>query len=364
MVVGFTRKDFLEALFAEYFQKHDGFIVVKCFRNLDRNWSLSYFPNVEVLSRQQYRDSENVFFGVCPREAMKPEPQYAQYASAIWAGLDLSSDGHSGKTMFFNSLSHAAKAVRSFPLPPSIIVESGWGMHLYWLFKEVLEVTDEGQFERQLAKVNSYFQCTSDVKIDSLLRLPGTLNSKRPSRGVNCNVKFINTDFRYELKDFEKLSLGEDAFAAAANPAVPLDKSADEAAEIDAKEIEEFLSRESEQVRQPGSVAANPEPLPPVTSPPSAKNAKALTGEAFDPVSYEPRDLQFASDAGGPVEETVSVMVETASVGFEDVVAEKIAQRVAEILSEGFLDDLADKVVEKLIRRTKRGSAAKVPSSE
>lgn len=357
MVIGFTRKDFLEALFGDYFQTRDGFIMVKCLRNLDRNSSFRYFPNVEVLARQQYRESENVFFGVCPREAMKPEARHVRYASAIWAGLDLSSDGYSGRALYFNNQSHAAKAVRSFPLPPSIIVESGWGMHLYWLFKEVVEITDGEQFERQLAKVNSYFQCTSDVKIDSLLRLPGTLNSKRPSRAVNCNVKFINTDFRYDIADFEKLTLGEDGFAAAANPTTPSEKGADEAAEIDAKEIEEFLSRESEQDLRAKSVAEKSEPRP-LTSPLVAKSGKSSAGRAFERVTYEQPDQKFVAAAGGPDEETVSLLVETVSVGSQEVVAEKIAQRVAEILSERFLDNLADRVVERLIKKTKRGSGA------
>lgn len=357
MVIGFTRKDFLKALFGDYFRTHDGFIMVKCFRNLDRNFSFRYFPNVEVLSRQQYRESENVFFGVCPREAMKPEARHVRYATAIWAGLDLNPDGYSGRTLYFNSLSHAAKAVRSFPLPPSIIVESGWGMHLYWLFNELVEVTEGDQFERQLAKLNSYFHCLTEVKVDSLLRLPGTVNSKSPSRAMNCNVKFLNSDFRYDLKDFEELSLGEDIFSAAANPVAPSDKSDEQEAEIDAKEIEEFLSRQSAQPQKAHNVAAKSDARP-LTPPVPPRHDESGAGKIFEPVAYEPREQRHVAAAGGPTEETISLMVETMATETDDVVAEKIAQRVAEILSERFLDDLADKVVEKLIKKTKRGPGA------
>ncbi len=127
MPPGFTRREFLEALFEEYFSQHDGFIMVKVVKVLDHKVSVRYFPSVDVLARQEYQDNQNVYFGVCPRESMKPRPDNQYRLPALWAALDFSAESHSGRASYFKLLSRAALAVRRFPYPPSIIVESGHG---------------------------------------------------------------------------------------------------------------------------------------------------------------------------------------------------------------------------------------------
>ena len=78
---------------------------------------------------------------------MKPDKRHIRYLVALWAGMDLTSEGYSGRNRFFFGHAQAAKAIRSFPLPPSIIVESGWGVHLYWLLKQVTEMRDPAPVE-------------------------------------------------------------------------------------------------------------------------------------------------------------------------------------------------------------------------
>jgi hypothetical protein len=204
----FTRKDFLETLFQDYFRTREGFIIVRTVRSLDLKVSTRYFPNVELLSKETYSEDQHVFFGCCPRESMKPGKQYIKYAVALWAGLDLGPEGHSGKQVYFYGQPQAAKAVRSFPLPPSIIVESGWGLHLYWLLREVTPITNVDEFDSLLTALSDYFQCKTGSTADALLRLPDTVNCKIPSHHVNCGVKYINQDFRYDIQDFLSLNLG------------------------------------------------------------------------------------------------------------------------------------------------------------
>ena len=199
------RKEFLEVLFEDYFENHDGFVMVKIIKRLDRKVSTRYFPSIDVLERQQYAEDENVFFGVGPRESMQPGPKNVKYLTALWAGLDFGPEGHSGRASYFKVLPLAALAIRRFPLPPSIIVESGWGVHLYWLLKEPTKVTNVARVERVLRSLNNYFHCQGDSSIGSTLRLPETTNCKMPSESTYCKLKYINERFRYKLKDFEKL---------------------------------------------------------------------------------------------------------------------------------------------------------------
>ncbi len=205
MIARFSRKDFLEALFADYYREHRGFTLVKSFKRGDAKMSTRYFPNVDILAKEQYGEDRDVYFGICPRERMKAEKEHVRYIVAFWADLDIGSEGHDEKQTFFEGPREAAKAIRSFPRAPSIIVESGRGAHLYWLLREVTEVNDHEKFESILAKINDFLQCDTEVSLDTVLRLPETVNTKIPARPVNCEVKFINSNFRYSVEDFENL---------------------------------------------------------------------------------------------------------------------------------------------------------------
>ena len=127
--------------------------------------------------------------------------------TALWVGLDLGPNGYSGKKQHFAHPSQAAKAIRSFPLAPSIIVESGRGIHLYWLLKGVVEITNFEEFARLLVRLNTYFQCLKEVGVDSMMRLPGTVNAKLPGEAFDCYVKYLNIEFRYSLEEFQQLNL-------------------------------------------------------------------------------------------------------------------------------------------------------------
>ncbi|MBI5248347.1 MAG: hypothetical protein HY912_02535 [Desulfomonile tiedjei] len=328
----FTRKDFLETLFHEYFRKREGFILVKTVRNIDRKASTRYFPNVEILAKEQYLSDQNVFFGVCPHENMKPERTYIQYLVALWCGLDLSPEGYSGKQVYFFGQAQAAKAVRSFPLPPSIIVESGQGLHLYWLLKQVTRIENPEAVETVIESINNYFQCATPVGIDSLLRLPETTNCKVPSREFQCRVKYINPDFRYDLEEFGQLNLGS-AGGAAKSSSFPdsgfesqstlaaADKTGGpkiaHVVQIDDYEDSEDPDLGSDEYEDAGSMMDS--------------------GEMSSMVD------------GSTTEEsqTVVVLAEESA----DLIADEIVDKVVDRLTDRLMEMLVDQIVEKLVQR-------------
>ena len=322
MRVEYTRKDFLEALFQHYFTKREGFIIVRAVRHLDHKISTRFFPNIELLAREQYQEEQNIYFGVCPRESMKPDKRHIRYLVALWVGMDLTSEGYSGRNRFFFGHAQAAKAIRSFPLPPSIIVESGWGVHLYWLLKQVTEIEDPAPVETVLRKINGYFQCSTEVGIDSVLRLPGTTNCKNPSQCVECRIKYINPDFSYDLEEFENLNLGDGAASMKSSAFV--------------KPLAEKLPRQNMDVSQSLAAQAGSQRKP--DEPFSSEQAFSGVSPVMDVVPDEIR--------GGS---TVVVCTEES----DEILADEIADKVVGRLSDRFTDKLADVIVEKLVKRLK-----------
>lgn len=322
-----TRKDFLDALFHPYFTKREGFILVRAVRHLDHKISTRFFPNLELLSREPYQEDQHVYFGVCPRESMKPDKRHIRYLVALWAGMDLTSEGYSGRNRFFFGHSQAAQAIRSFPLPPSIIVESGWGVHLYWLLKQVTEMRDPAPVETLLRKINNYFQCSTEVGIDSVLRLPGTVNCKHPSHCVECRIKYINTDFCYDLEEFEALSLGEGGGSVKNSSFVkpPPQKSPPPLV------MDDYHDAGPVSHGQAGSLNQTDEPF---------SSHESFSAES--PV----RDVHPDEIRGGS---TVVVCAEES----DEILADEIVDKVVERLGDKFVDRLADEIVERLVKRLK-----------
>ena len=320
-----TRKDFLYTLFHPYFMKREGFILVRAVRHLDHKVSTRFFPNLELLSREQYQEEQHVYFGVCPRESMKPDSRHIRYLVALWAGMDLTSEGYSGRHRFFFGHSQAAKAIRSFPLPPSIIVESGWGVHLYWLLKEVAQITDPAPVEKLLRKINSYFQCNTEISLDAVLRLPGTINCKIPSHCVECRVKYINSDFCYDLKDFENLNLGNGGSTSRTSI---VDKSLQE------ESLQRSIRTDNDTTRKAPIGQANQRAQHDLSS---SQEVEALQSAVMDVVA----DLDSGS--------TIVVCTEDSG----EPIADEIVDKVVEKLSGKFVDRLADEIVDRLVKRLK-----------
>lgn len=307
----FSRGEFLEALFGEHFRRFEGFILVMSSRHLEHQVNSRFYPRVEALDRQVYADDQSVFFGVCPRAKMKTGPEGVRHVSSLWAGLDFEPDGYSGRESYFKHLSLAALAVRRFPLTPSIIVESGRGLHLYWLLDELAEVDDVAYLEGLLGNINEYFLCRRRVGVDSLLRLPGTANGKVGLEPLLCKVKYLNTDIRYELEDFERVF----ANGPVATPAYALPGS---------KEI-------------PKAVRAAPAANKPPISDESAPQVMELSSEV--------------SQLSSEVENLAIQIAERSTTALKQLALDDLADLVADRIVEKLRTELVDEVVTKLAQR-------------
>jgi hypothetical protein len=349
----FTRREFLDALFGDYFRKRDGFLIVKTAKGVHHQLSTRFFPNTEVLAKEQYQPDQEVFFGVCPREATKPGRAHIRHVTALWAGIDLGPSGYCGKDSYFDSPARAAKAVRSFPSPPSIIVESGHGMHLYWLFRDAIQIPDPLWAEHELRRLNAYFQCKREVPIDAMLRLPGTYNFKVPSHRVLCEVKYLNTDFRYTPEDFEAMKLATDveteasvrlASAGSANDPMHWPQDRSERAEREA----EKLAMEPEQYRE-ADLTGRRKLLGRLGNPVERGSRQSGKGRADTRTRMAPDDFEpLPYELEGESQQSSARAIPT---GLLDALADKVADKVAEKLTDKLMNDLVERIVNELAKR-------------
>jgi hypothetical protein len=100
------------------------------------------------------------------------------------------------------------KRICAMPCPPSKIVDSGHGFHIYYEFKEPIPVEDaEAATARELrTQLTKYLSADPQVNQDAaLMRRPGTTNSKVPAHPVPCTV-VVDTSRLYDVDEFEELA--------------------------------------------------------------------------------------------------------------------------------------------------------------
>lgn len=158
---------------------------------------------------------KDVYFGVGLTAAAKFEGRAAVADIAVlpglWFDLDIADAAHA-QTALPADIDLARQLVDEFPLPPSILVHSGHGLHAYWLFREPWEISGErprainllqrfqAQLRVQAAARGWKLDSTHDLA--RVLRLPGTQNRK--STPVPVRVLAADPAARYNPDDFDQ----------------------------------------------------------------------------------------------------------------------------------------------------------------
>ncbi|PJF24026.1 MAG: hypothetical protein CUN53_19915, partial [Phototrophicales bacterium] len=90
---------------------------------------------------------------------------------------------------------------------PSAIIDSGGGLHAYWLLKEPTSLIDEAARKQAAGILRGLFSALGGdpqyVKsVASVMRLPNSLNTKPERGGVIVTLVELHPDRRYPLSDF------------------------------------------------------------------------------------------------------------------------------------------------------------------
>jgi len=145
-----------------------------------------------------------VYFGVATRDeaGRGGGREYCRELPALWAEIDIHKFGM--------SVEQAVAILLACPLPPSLIVSSGRGLHVYWLLSPPLSVTyapfgEDAEKTRVELVTRSFVRIfhgdQNAVDLTRILRLPGTHNTRegdlKPCRVLEASWA------RYELEQVE-----------------------------------------------------------------------------------------------------------------------------------------------------------------
>ena len=135
--------------------------------------------------------SRNIYFGVCPRQGRIGTKEGVRQVPGLWLDIDFE---------YLTGGEAEAKEILTQMPSPSIIVHSGNGYHVYWIFNEPEEASLE--FEAYLnGLAKRYNGDPKSAELARILRVPGTLNHKEGQQKPVILKK--QNGVRYNLSDFE-----------------------------------------------------------------------------------------------------------------------------------------------------------------
>lgn len=162
------------------------------------------------------KDTLDVYFAVASFQVDTNSRRVEDVArlQCLWADLDC------GEGKEHATRDHALEALKSLGLPPTVLVNSGYGFHAFW----ALEAPEEGveaiervvRLVRGLAKLIGGDTNVADAA--RVMRIPGTSNYKRGDDGVAVTL-VDETDDTYTLQQFVDAGVEEVARVADTGPA-------------------------------------------------------------------------------------------------------------------------------------------------
>lgn len=193
-------KQFLTMFGSEHFLELRAFHFEDPDRTPRRFFSLTEFtpgsPGDNFI--RKLTNDHDVYFGVAERRTSENgKLKNCVLLRALFVDLDFK---------LFTDEGEARTRLSAFSIPPSIIVHSGGGLHLYWLLDEPLDPQlplTKDLLRRLAIALNGDMSAAEGARV---LRVPQTLNHKYdPPR--NVVVELFQPDIRYNLDHFNFLPL-------------------------------------------------------------------------------------------------------------------------------------------------------------
>jgi hypothetical protein len=149
-----------------------------------------------------FKPKTDIYFGVSVRKTSdNGKKENCLYLPALYIDIDVGKIGHN-KQSFFNSKIEVAAHLTKIDLNPSIIVDSGHGVHIYWLLDKPLMLDKDSINDAELLMKHLELLCGGDTvkDVSRILRVPFTTNWKT-DEGVSSRIIYSNYNNRYSLSE-------------------------------------------------------------------------------------------------------------------------------------------------------------------
>ena len=183
-------KDFLAA-----FYRGKGWLEI---RILDIHGRSSHFKRsideaLAAFDKWRPMRGADIYFGVCPRrEEYRASLEDILCSYSVWVDIDAKSEDDRKSRLAF---------IQQFPLPPSTVVSSGNGFHVYWLLRKPTKkwVT----FSKVIKAFEKMFEADTTGDRARVLRVPDTTNWKDMDNPLAVRIVEELTDLSrlYTLRD-------------------------------------------------------------------------------------------------------------------------------------------------------------------
>ena len=128
---------------------------------------------------------------------VRPTP-FVHFIPGLWADVYVGEEGHHGSTgkRYAPDLETVLERLPELPIQPTIVVNSGHGTQLFWVFDELLDISPDrlaaalrqSDWIDLLRGVFHPYTLDSVSDLSRLMRLAGFINNKLPSRRVLTEV--------------------------------------------------------------------------------------------------------------------------------------------------------------------------------
>ena len=175
-------------------------------------------PSAFMEAVEKYKN-EQVYFGLGLRSRVIPDGKRGtreDISSISIIGMDIDIyDSKKPQKSLPKTREEAINLLNNFALPPSMIIDSGTGLHSYWFLNETISIdSDEKREEAQELVRNFYggfavfakpYEFDSTFDLTRILRVPGTLNLKDPHEPKVVKVLLEDETRAYSVEEIKSV---------------------------------------------------------------------------------------------------------------------------------------------------------------
>ena len=146
-------------------------------------------------------DKVDIYYGMASRrDTTSGTKQNCRLLNCLFLDIDCGNDGHK-KASLFPDIETALNFIENLTFPqPSIIVNSGHGLHLYWRLKNEINLDSKSvtELEGLMKEMAVIFGADSTQDVSRVFRLPFTNNCKETDVR-RCEIIKTDYDLKYDI---------------------------------------------------------------------------------------------------------------------------------------------------------------------